>query len=274
LKTRIVTGLIFGIVLIGSIFLSSYSFLLLLLAILLIGLHEYLRLVKAIEIAPAIVPTYLLNLSALASFVLVPVAWQAGVMGLHEWYLGAGVFSALILSLLVGEVFRAKSKPFENVAAAIFSLFYLAIPLGLLLGSTIDEQGEYSPVQALFFFLFMWASDTGAYFTGMFFGRHKLLERLSPKKTIEGFIGGIVFSMLTGWAAFHFIGNHSAPVWICGGAVLSCTGALGDLFESMLKRQAGVKDSGNILPGHGGVLDRFDSTFLAAPVYFFLIHAL
>lgn len=120
----------------------------------------------------------------------------------------------------------------------------------------------------------MWASDTGAYFTGRFLGKHKLFERLSPKKTIEGFLGGVVTAMITGFLASLFFESSSALYWILTGAIMSVTGTLGDLFESMIKRQFQVKDSGTILPGHGGILDRFDSTFISIPVYWLLINFL
>jgi phosphatidate cytidylyltransferase len=273
LKTRIITGIVFGAVLIGSIVGSVYSFSLLLLVVLVTGLFEYRRLLRNLDIDPEPVTTTLLNISCFGACILVPIAWEAGEMGRSEGFLLAMIFSFLVLAAMIAEIFRAKSKPLQNVASSIFSVFYLALPLGLLMDASIDQQGAYSWLQVLFFFLFMWASDTGAYFTGMAFGKHKLLERLSPKKTIEGFFGGLILSMLTGWAAYSFLGGQSLSGWILGGALLSCTGTLGDLFESMLKRQANIKDSGNILPGHGGVLDRFDSTFFSAPVYFFMIHA-
>jgi phosphatidate cytidylyltransferase len=99
-----------------------------------------------------------------------------------------------------------------------------------------------------------------------------LFERLSPKKTIEGFFGGMLASGLLGWAAHSHLGKFGLIEWIGIGVLLSITGTAGDLFESMLKRQAGVKDSGNILPGHGGILDRFDSALLSAPVYWILLY--
>ena len=117
----------------------------------------------------------------------------------------------------------------------------------------------------------MWASDTGAYFSGRAFGKHKLFERLSPKKTIEGFIGGLITAGLVGIAAFYQLGTLPLWAWITTGIIMSITGTLGDLLESMLKRQTGIKDSGTILPGHGGILDRFDSTFFSAPVYWIIL---
>jgi len=274
LKTRIVTGLLFGLVLIGSIFLSEYSCALLLLVILAGSVHEFRRLLSPLEIQPQGLLTYLLNFSVFAACIFIPVAWQSAQLGQSELLLGGLFFTLLVLLISTVEIFRKRKRPIENVAGTVFSAFYLALPLGLLFDASIDEEGAYAPVQVLFFFLFMWASDTGAYFSGMAFGKHKLLERISPKKTVEGFIGGVVLAMLTGAAAYYFIGRHTLPFWLGSGALLALSGTLGDLFESMIKRQAGIKDSGNILPGHGGFLDRFDSTFLSAPLYFFIIHTL
>ena len=138
-------------------------------------------------------------------------------------------------------------------------------------GLSDTQFGTYSH-ESFNLFFFIWASDTGAYFSGRAFGKHKLFERISPNKTIEGFIGGLVASALVGIAAHHFLGEISLISWMCIGAFVSITSTLGDLFESMLKRQSDIKDSGNILPGHGGILDRFDSTLISAPIYWFLLH--
>ncbi len=262
----------FGIVLIGSIYFSEYTCLLLLLVILMTGIYEYHGLVRHMGIEPQPLLMTVLNLFCFIACIVVPVAWQAEGITLPDLFWSGSIFIGLLLALMLTEIFRAKPRPLENMAAALFSVFYLALPLGLLLNASIGPDGAYNWKQVLFFFLFMWASDTGAYFTGKAFGKHKLLERLSPRKTIEGFFGGMILSIVTGWAAFHFIGQHPLLLWLAGGALMAFTGTLGDLFESMLKRQAGIKDSGNILPGHGGILDRFDSTFFSAPVYFLLTH--
>jgi phosphatidate cytidylyltransferase len=185
-------------------------------------------------------------------------------------------FSVIMLScvflLFISELFRTSEKPIENIATSLLSLLYIGIPCGLLVTISIGYDGDYLPWNVLYLFFFIWASDTGAYFSGRAFGKHKLFERISPNKTIEGFIGGLLASALVGIAAHHFLGGISLISWMCIGAFVSITSTLGDLFESMLKRQSDIKDSGNILPGHGGILDRFDSTLISAPIYWVLLH--
>lgn len=182
-------------------------------------------------------------------------------------FLGLVSFALLYAAAITTELFRAKTNPLGNLAFLLFGPMYIALPMGCLLMISIGSDGGYAPWNVLFFFFFMWASDTFAYFSGRFFGRRKLLERLSPKKTIEGFIGGVIGSAAVGIAAHSVLGGFPLPVWILIGILMAFAGTAGDLAESMFKRQAGIKDSGTLLPGHGGILDRFDSTFFAAPVY-------
>jgi phosphatidate cytidylyltransferase len=127
---------------------------------------------------------------------------------------------------------------------------------------------DYRPLLTIF--ILIWVSDTMAYVCGRLFGKHKLWERISPKKTWEGFIGGFIFTVATGgmianWILYNKYNYHEEIKWICVAAVISVTGMLGDLVESLFKRSINVKDSGNILPGHGGILDRFDALLLATP---------
>jgi phosphatidate cytidylyltransferase len=118
----------------------------------------------------------------------------------------------------------------------------------------------------------VWINDIFAYLSGTFFGRHKLFERVSPKKTWEGALGGLVFAMAAAWGFSQLSDLFTLPVWLLYAALLVVTATFGDLVESMLKRNMGVKDSGTIFPGHGGVLDRFDAVLFAAPFAFvFLI---
>lgn len=135
-----------------------------------------------------------------------------------------------------------------------------------------DVQGPgtgYSPVVPLTLFVFLWCNDVGAYCTGCTIGKHKLFERISPKKTWEGSIGGAVFTMLAAYLLHHFLPDWYSfmPVWVWVGMALVVVlfGTWGDLIESLMKREMGIKDSGKILPGHGGMLDRFDSALLAIP---------
>lgn len=273
MRTRIITGIFFGIVLIGGILLSEYSFVALLLGVLLIGQHELLKLLAtpAISAKPNKFISYLLSLTVFGGFIFFPVLDSAlGISSIH-YYIYFSIIILLITAIMVVELFSASNKAAENIVFSLFGSVYLAIPLGFLVLIAMFPDNGFHPWTVLFFFFFMWSSDTGAYFTGRFFGKTKLLERLSPKKTVEGFIGGMLVSALMGVAAWYVLGMIPLWTWVSLGALMAFTGTAGDLFESMLKRQSGIKDSGNLLPGHGGILDRFDSTFLSAPLFWMLL---
>lgn len=185
----------------------------------------------------------------------------------------------LIIYLLVSELYLKKKNPVHNWAYAMMSQIYIALPFALLnvLAYHTSSDGsisEYNPILPLSIFIFNWVNDTGAYCTGMLFGKHRLFERISPKKSWEGSIGGGVFSIIAAIAMAHFFPFMSTATWIGLGLTVVIFGTWGDLTESLLKRTLGIKDSGNILPGHGGMLDRFDSTILAVPaavVYLYII---
>lgn len=141
-------------------------------------------------------------------------------------------------------------------------------------GELSNYQVQYNPILPLSIFIFTWINDTGAYCTGMLFGKHRLFERISPKKSWEGSIGGGVFSIIAAIVMAHYFPFMPISTWIGLALTVVIFGTLGDLTESLLKRTIGIKDSGNILPGHGGMLDRFDSTLMAVPaavVYLYII---
>ena len=132
-------------------------------------------------------------------------------------------------------------------------------------------SNEYYFAFVLAIFVFIWVNDTAAFVVGSLFGKHKFIERISPKKTVEGFIGGIVFSVLAAVILSKFFTDYSLAFWIGFSIVTALFGTLGDLFESLIKRTYEVKDSGSLIPGHGGILDRIDSLLIAIPaVYIYL----
>jgi phosphatidate cytidylyltransferase len=169
--------------------------------------------------------------------------------------------------MLILELFRKKSNPFFNLAATVFGLFYVAFPFALLsyFASFDKFIPVYNPSILLGFFILIWTNDTGAYLAGKSLGRTKLFERISPKKTWEGTIGGLILSLIVAYLLSRNFIELSIINWLIISVIISITGSLGDLVESMFKRSAGIKDSGKIMPGHGGVLDRFDAVFVSAP---------
>lgn len=185
----------------------------------------------------------------------------------------------LVIYLLVSELYLKRKNPLHNWAYTMMSQMYIALPFALLNvlafhTNVTGSASEYNPILPLSIFIFNWVNDTGAYCTGVLFGKHHLFERISPKKSWEGSIGGAVFCVIAAFVMAHFFPFLSLGVWVGLGLVIVVFGTWGDLTESLLKRTLGIKDSGNILPGHGGMLDRFDSSLMAIPaavVYFYII---
>ena len=186
-----------------------------------------------------------------------------------------------VFIIMVCELYRRKDKPFDSLAHTLFALVYIGLPFALIpfaafgktgLESLIQESRlVFSPGIIIGFLLLQWANDTGAYLSGMAIGRHRLMERISPKKSWEGFFGGMITSVLADWLLSGWLGVVDTTGWIIISLLISVAGTYGDLVESMLKRSMGVKDSGTVMPGHGGFLDRFDSALLSFPlVYLFL----
>jgi phosphatidate cytidylyltransferase len=165
---------------------------------------------------------------------------------------------------------RFERKPFTNIAYTFLGLFYVAAPFALL-NIAAFENGNYN-YQIMFGCLFiLWASDTGAYFAGTYLGKRKLFERISPKKSWEGFFGGALLALAFAIGLPFFFESIDQPSflsltnWIIVGLIIIVGGTFGDLIESLLKRSIEIKDSGDALPGHGGFLDRFDGLLISAP---------
>lgn len=176
----------------------------------------------------------------------------------------------IVIYLMVSELYLKRVDPLNNWAYAMLSQIYVALPFALLniLAFHSDEVtsfSQYNPILPLSIFIFIWINDTGAYCTGMLFGKHRLFERISPKKSWEGSIGGGVFCIIAAFVLAHFFPFMPTLTWVGLALTVVVFGTWGDLVESLLKRHLGLKDSGNILPGHGGMLDRFDSALLAIP---------
>ena len=165
------------------------------------------------------------------------------------------------------QMYRREAQPLLPVACETFALFYTAVPVAALLQLSVTLGAEIYRTLIAVLFIIVWINDVGAYLTGMLLGRHKLFERLSPKKSWEGFFGGVIFATAAGGMAGAWWIHEDPRIWAVIGLCTAVAGVFGDLFESMLKRAAGLKDSGRIIPGHGGLLDRFDAFLFAAPVY-------
>lgn len=159
---------------------------------------------------------------------------------------------------------KFERKPFTNIAFTFLGIFYVAVPFALL-NIAAFENGSYN-FEIIFGCLFiLWATDTGAYFAGTFFGRRKLFERISPKKSWEGAIGGAALALLFAYGMSMFLHSLMLWQWLTIAGIIIVGGVYGDLVESLLKRSIEIKDSGSALPGHGGFLDRFDGLLISAP---------
>ncbi|HMQ79389.1 MAG TPA: phosphatidate cytidylyltransferase [Ignavibacteria bacterium] len=182
------------------------------------------------------------------------------------------LYFLMFIFLIVSEVFK-EEKHFEAVGTWLLSVVYISTPFGLL--SLMDNSrtlGSYGANYAIICLVLVWVSDSFAFFGGKLFGKHKLAERISPKKTWEGSIIGFLFTMLSGVVIWKFIyPDFSVWHWLSVTLIVGFFAQIGDLFESNLKRSVKVKDSSNLIPGHGGALDRFDSILFAVPaLYIFL----
>ncbi len=186
-----------------------------------------------------------------------------------------------IIYLIISELFTKAPNPINNWAYTMLSQMYIALPfstINLLAFQTTGGEQQYNALLPLSIFVFLWVNDSGAYCVGSLMGRHKLFPRVSPGKTWEGSVGGgllvLVAAAVIGWLTGGETHSLSVPVWMGLGLVVVVFGTLGDLVESLFKRTLGVKDSGNILPGHGGMLDRFDSSLMAIPAAVIYLYTL
>jgi phosphatidate cytidylyltransferase len=221
-----------------------------------LALHEFLALGSRKGYDMPVVLCMLVTLFIIAAFILESVSVEMGMF-------------VTLLVIPASYVFRKSSIEEALPASAIAVLATMYV--GMLAGSMIRLRNDFAEGPKLVFFLVLvvWLGDAGAYYVGKKFGRHKLSPRISPKKTIEGLIGGVVMSVITA-VVIHFTFFPQFPLIhaIVVGIVLSITGVIGDLAESMWKRSAAVKDSGTLIPGHGGFLDRFDSILFTAPILY------
>lgn len=256
LEQRVIAASVGAIIFVGAIYLNEWTYFSVFLALTLLGMVEFYRLLSIKGFEPNQNIGLLVGGGLFVSVFLI----QKGLLPLRVLFL----MPALMALVFVVELYRKKALPFVNISVTLVGVLYVAVPFSLL--SLLGFLGEqYSWHVILGCLLLIWAADTGAYFVGKNFGRRKLMERISPGKTWEGWAGGVLFSLLVAWGLAFFFTDLDLFRWIIIGLIVSVFGVLGDLVESMLKRGLEVKDSGNLIPGHGGILDRFDSLLMVVP---------
>jgi phosphatidate cytidylyltransferase len=270
---RTLTGAWIVIFTLGGFWLHPLSFFLTGLLILSGTQYEYYRIVKSTGINAQMIPGMITGGTAYILSTLI----ASGILE-YRFFLILILFIAL---LMIAELYRRQEKPFDSLAHTLLGIIYTAVPFSLFPFSAFGREGInsiipfksiiFSPGIVIGFFILLWVNDTGAYLTGITMGKHRLMERISPKKSWEGFAGGVVFSVLTACLLSGLFGVLDTGRWISVALIVAVSGTFGDLIESMLKRSTGIKDSGTIMPGHGGFMDRFDSALLSFPLVFLFI---
>lgn len=265
LGIRTISGVVYVCLILASVLLQQPWFSALTAAIAILSSLEFNRIVREKS-------SYITFVNIADAFILFGLS-----LFLVFHYISILIYITIIARFIYS-IYDKYNKSIQSLAYSLFSYIYIGVPL-LILNRL--ETNNYLIVLALF--VSLWINDTGAYIIGSMFGKHKLLERISPKKTWEGFAGGLFFNLI----AAYVIGEWCIPSYIqfslvvsntCFLAVFVCIvsifGTLGDLIESLFKRSMNIKDAGNIIPGHGGILDRIDSLLLATPVIFIFLQLL
>lgn len=269
---RAVFGAVYVSIIVCGILCGPFVFLLLLLLMSALAVNEFLTMTSPETVSPEMAATGLLmrSLDCVGAALLVVTAWTGQL-----FMPGVVTFLLYIVLRLIVQLYIKEGNALRELSLSMMSQLYVALPIALM---TVVYR--LSPHLLLILFILVWVNDTFAYLSGMAFGRHKLWERISPKKTWEGFWGGALFtvmvSTLCGWLFSGYFGGFGPLALGITGLIVSIAGTFGDLIESLIKRTCGVKDSGHLIPGHGGILDRIDSILLVIPVsviLFFLLYS-
>lgn len=254
---RTLSGAVFIVLILGSVLLSTNAMIICLGLFSTLGLMEFFNFFKASEIISVSKPLGIFV--GLSIFVL----FASIFMDLIPLTLVMAIVFVLIFSLFLTEIWRKKQNPLFNIGVYTSSYLYVIVPFLILILIAL----LYGKIVLATMFVLIWTNDTFAYLSGRFFGKTKLFPRISPNKTWEGTVGGMIFTMIMALVIANFT-DHNFLLWGISAVIISICANLGDLLESLFKRSLNLKDSGNIMPGHGGILDRFDAAIFAAPFFY------
>ena len=272
LTIRTVSGVVLMLLVVGALVWSKWSTGALFAVIMIGALLEFYRLCRKKGVAPMSSVGVATSLAMFGLAFVIFLQWGTpATETTARIVLGALLYIMLIVpTTFVCELWRKSPTPIANIATTFMGIIYVAMPMAMLLFVTQMLVGEWNPWAMMAFISIIWVNDICAYLVGVTLGKHRLCERISPKKSWEGFFGGLIgaagFAVLFG----HLFGGN-LPIWGGLGLVVALAGVAGDLIESLIKREVDVKDSGAMMPGHGGFLDRFDALLLATPFALFYL---
>ena len=265
---RSLSGAVYVILLISCIVYSTESFFMLFGAFLLVATVEYCSLAKINKIFP-----FLLAALSYAFFYQITFATEGYLLALkfnRNFELSILAATLFVSIKCIHFLFDNKTVKIDSFSKYVYLIGYIILPFIIITKIPFGKAG-YNPKIIISIFILIWTNDSFAYIVGKSIGKTKLFERISPKKTIEGFLGGVVFAVIASYIIAKYyvqIAESNLYIWIIIALIVGVFGTIGDLIESKFKRVAGVKDSGKIMPGHGGVLDRLDSVIFVAPIVF------
>ncbi|MDD2299855.1 MAG: phosphatidate cytidylyltransferase [Fermentimonas sp.] len=266
LATRAGAGILYILIILLGVLGGRYSFLIIFGSILGIALFEFYRMMEK-DTSHAI--------SKIFNIIMGVSIFFSAYLFLEEiskYFLPVTVLTYLLI-LISSTTFIKRNDVLHGIIYSAFGQMYITLPMCLLMLISYSQPfiyggNGYDHIPILAIFVFLWVNDTAAYFIGTLIGKHKLIEHISPKKSIEGFIAGVFFTVISSFIFARLFPDFSIVFWIVFAVIVSLFGTLGDLFESLIKRTSSVKDSGNLIPGHGGILDRIDSLLVATPAVF------
>jgi len=266
---RAISGAVYVLLLLASILYSTESFLILFGIFLIISIYEFCNLVQVNKTIPLISGT-----SIYVLIILISNYYNLKAEDIQLLDIVLPAITLLISIKCVVFLFDNSLQKISNSSKYIYLLGYITLPFIFITKISFGIK-NYNPKIIIGLLILIWTNDTFAYIVGKSIGKHKLFEKISPKKTIEGFFGGLIFAIFAGYLISMYLikpstqfSDKSILIWMIIAAIVGVMGTIGDLIESKFKRIAGVKDSGKIMPGHGGVLDRLDSVIFVAPFIF------